>query len=70
MTEMAHMTTWEIFLVAPKAVDYLIDNVTVIPTKVPRALEQAGLLAGDAKAVHYSLAGTAPYGDLRSILIR
>lgn len=70
MKDMAHMTAMEMFLVAPEAVSYLSKHSTVVPSNIPDALKEVGLLAASGGAVSYALDGDTPYGDLGGILIR
>lgn len=73
MTELASADMAGIFVRAPKAIQYICANPTLLPGWIPGALDEAGLLVReDGKPVkrHYSLETETPWGRRDQLLIR
>ena len=73
MSELASTNLAGIFVRAPKALKWVVGNPHTVPSKMPAALDEAGLLVheGDKPRVrHYSMDGTTPWGPPEVLLIR
>jgi hypothetical protein len=65
MAELASTDLAGIFVRGPKALKFVRDNPTMVPSRIPGALDQAGLLVkeGDKPVKrNYSMSGETPWG--------
>jgi hypothetical protein len=73
MGELASSDIAGLFARAPRAIRFARANPTVIPSKIPGALDEAGLLfREDGKPLRrrYSMSGETPWGHRDQLLIR
>ena len=73
MAQLATTNLAGIFARAPKAVQFVRDHPNTVPSKMPAALDKAGLLVreGDKPMVrNYSMDGTTPWGRPEELLIK
>ena len=73
MVELAGTNIAGVFLRGPKAISFVRANPTVIPSRIPGAMDEAGLLVRrDGKAVrqNFSIKNETPWGPRDHLLIR
>ena len=73
MGELASSDIAGLFARAPRAIRFVRANPTVIPSKIPQALDEAGLLVrenGKPIRRHFSMSGETPWGHRDQLLIR
>ena len=73
MTEMAGASIAGVFLRGPRMIRFVLANPTTIPSKIPGALDEAGLLVreGDEPVKRrYTIDAETPWGPADQVLIR
>ena len=73
MAELATTNLAGLFVRAPKAVQFALANPNTVPSKMPGALNDAGLLVqedGKPMVRKYSMDGTTPWGRPETLLIK
>jgi hypothetical protein len=73
MADLAGASLAGVFLRGPRLIRFLAANPTVIPSEIPWALGDAGLLAledGDPRVREYEMSGETPWGHRDQLLVK